>query len=116
MDLADAVAKRPALAKTAYKARVSKAMRSAKSQAAASNIAKGLRAACKRVAAAKGAESLHGCPRPNFFGPFFTTVGTLGETVVFHLVAGVDGLVHGRSPSSASLGSGRDRLSYCDQV
>ena len=48
-------ARRPALAKTAYKARVkTKAMHSAKSQAAASNIAKGLRAACKRVAAAKG--------------------------------------------------------------
>ena len=55
MDLADALAKRPVLGKAAYKARVRRVMKSAKSQTVAGNYAKGLRGACKRVVAAKGA-------------------------------------------------------------
>ena len=55
MDLADALAKRPVLGKTAYRARVRRVIKSAKSQTVAGNYAKGLRATCKRVVAAKGA-------------------------------------------------------------
>ena len=55
MDLADALAKRPVLGKTAYRARVRRVIKSAKSQTVAGNFAKGLRATCKRVVAAKGA-------------------------------------------------------------
>ena len=55
MDLADALAKRPVLGKTAYRARVRRVIKSAKSQTVAGNFAQGLRATCKRVVAAKGA-------------------------------------------------------------
>ena len=39
----------------AYKARVRRVIKSAKSQTVAGNVAKGLRGTCKRVVAAKGA-------------------------------------------------------------
>ena len=55
IDLADAVAKRPVLNKTAYKARVRRVIKSVRSQTVAGNYAKGLRGTCKRVVAAKGA-------------------------------------------------------------
>ena len=55
MDLADAVAKRPVLNKTAYKARVRRVIKSVRSQTLAGNYAKGLWGTCKRVVAAKGA-------------------------------------------------------------
>ena len=55
VDLADALAERPVLGKTAYRARVRRVIKSAKSQTVAGNSAKGLRATCKRVVAAKGA-------------------------------------------------------------
>ena len=55
MGLADALAKRPVLGKTANRARVRRVIKSAKSQTVAGNFAKGLRATCKRVVAAKGA-------------------------------------------------------------
>ena len=55
MDLADALAKRPVLGKTAYRARVRRVIKSAKSQTVAGDCAKGLRATCNRVVAAKGA-------------------------------------------------------------
>ena len=47
MDLADAVAKRPVLNKTAYKARVRRVIKSVRSQTVAGNSAKGLRGTCK---------------------------------------------------------------------
>ena len=43
------------LGKMAYKARVRRVIKSAKSQTVAGNVAKGLRGTCKRVVAAKGA-------------------------------------------------------------
>ena len=55
VDLADALAERPVLGKTAYRARVRRVMESAKSQTVAGNFAKGLRGTCTRVVAAKGA-------------------------------------------------------------
>ena len=55
MDLSDALAKRPVLGKMAYKARVSRVIKTARSQTVAANIAKGLKSTCKRVVAAKGA-------------------------------------------------------------
>ena len=55
MDLADAFAKRPVLGKMAYKARVRRVIKSAKSHTVAGNVAKGLRGTCKRVVAANGA-------------------------------------------------------------
>ena len=55
MDLANALAKRPVLGKAAYRARVRRVVKSAKSQTVAGNFAKGLRGTCRRVVAAKGA-------------------------------------------------------------
>ena len=43
------------LGKMAYKARVRRVIKSAKSQTVAGNVAKGLRGTCQRVVAAKGA-------------------------------------------------------------
>eukprot|EP00959_Pyramimonas_sp_CCMP1952_P351385 7362400-Pyramimonas_sp.AAC.1 len=55
MGLADALAKRPALGKMAHKARARRAIKSAKPQTVAGNVAAGMRGTCKRAAAAKGA-------------------------------------------------------------
>ena len=57
LDLRDAVAKRPVLGKTAYRARVRAVCKSARAQQKAANIANGLKKVCKVVLAKKGAAS-----------------------------------------------------------
>ena len=57
LDLRDAVAKRPVLGKTAYRARVRAVCKSARAQQKAANIANGLKKVCKIVLAKKGAAS-----------------------------------------------------------
>ena len=52
---ADYVAKKPALTKPQYIARVKQVMQRRKAQQKAANIARGFRAVCKEVAAKKGA-------------------------------------------------------------
>ena len=59
MDLADAVAKRRALTKPKYVARVKRVLRSKKAQAVAAACATGFRKVCKEVVAKKGAAT-HG--------------------------------------------------------
>ena len=59
MDLADAVAKRRALTKAKYVARVKRVLRSKKAQAVAAACATGFRKVCKEVVAKKGAAT-HG--------------------------------------------------------
>ena len=54
-DLADLRARRPAIGKTAYKARVRQLMKTKKAQAVASRIAEGFRKTCKEVRRKKGA-------------------------------------------------------------
>ena len=57
MDLKDAVAKRPVLGKTAYKARVRNLCRSKQAQAVASNHAKSLKGVCRIILQKKGGAS-----------------------------------------------------------
>ena len=54
MDLKDAVAKRPVLGKTAYKARVRAVCRSKKAQAVAASQSKILKRVCKAIVAKRG--------------------------------------------------------------
>ena len=56
LDLADAVAKRPVLGKTAYKARVQR-VKGQKAQRVAANCAISLRKKCREVVLKKGAAS-----------------------------------------------------------
>ena len=55
MDLADAVAQRPLLGKTAYKLRVRRLVRSRSFQRIAANVAMGLKKTCKEVIRKRGA-------------------------------------------------------------
>ena len=55
LDLADAVAMRPVLGKTAYKERVRSVLSTKKGQDVAASSAKGLRAVCRTVLRKKGA-------------------------------------------------------------
>ena len=57
MDLADAVAGRPVLGKSAYKARVRSVCRSKKAQSVAANQAKLMKRVCRRIISKKGAGS-----------------------------------------------------------
>ena len=57
MDLADAVAKRPVLGKTAYVARVRRVLKTKKAQLVAASCAKGLKKVCREVVRKKGAGS-----------------------------------------------------------
>ena len=57
LDLADAVAKRPVLGKTAYKARVQRVVKGQKAQRVAANCAISLRKTCREVVLKKGAAS-----------------------------------------------------------
>ena len=55
MDLADAIAKKAVLGKTAYRARVVRVLKTTKAQTVAANIAKCFRRTCKRIVDGKGA-------------------------------------------------------------
>ena len=55
MDLADAVAQRPVLGKTAYKLRVRRVVQARSFQRIAANIALGLKKTCKEVIRKRGA-------------------------------------------------------------
>ena len=55
MDLADLVARRPVLGKTAYKARIKKLLKSQRAQKVAKNFASNLRTVAARVVKKKGA-------------------------------------------------------------
>ena len=57
MDLADAIAKRPVLGKTAYTLRVKRVLKTKKAQSVAAACAKGLRKVCREVLKKKGAAS-----------------------------------------------------------
>jgi len=58
MDLADAVAKRPVLGKTAYTARVRRVLKSKKAQGVAARCANSLRSVCEIVDKKRGAASV----------------------------------------------------------
>ena len=55
MDLADAVAKKPVLGKTAYMMRVRQVVKSQRFQSMAGNVARGLRKTCREVVRKRGA-------------------------------------------------------------
>ena len=55
LDLKDAVAKRPVLGKTAYKAKVKRVCKSKKAQRVAINVTTSLKKTCLEVIAKKGA-------------------------------------------------------------
>ena len=55
MDLVDAIAKKPVLGKTAYRARVLRVLKTTKAQTVVANFAKGFRRTCKRIVDGKGA-------------------------------------------------------------
>ena len=56
-DLRDALAKRPVLGTTAYRARVRSVLQTRKAQRAAANMANGLKTVCKKVLAKQGRHS-----------------------------------------------------------
>ena len=55
MDLADAVAKKPVLGKTAYMMRIRSVVKSKRFQVMAANVARGLRKTCREVVRKRGA-------------------------------------------------------------
>ena len=57
MDLRDAVAKRPVLRKTAYRARVRRLCQTKKAQKVAGNHARALKGVCRTILQKKGAHS-----------------------------------------------------------